>query len=210
MFCAPGQALPPPPPCFGAAPPRGTPPKLSVPFRPDTARLRQGCKGRWCGPGGGGSSDQGKNFMPGQSSSGATFGKKILRSIPGSRSWNAMPMYAADVMGAFAPVQLAGGRRPDMRIIRHAAQDDQSQQAPHRSRPTINEVELGKLMGAIGKIGSNTNQLARQANAGSWPDSRLLHEACADVRWMRDAVMRALGIIPPPEPDGRPAPAARV
>jgi hypothetical protein len=34
---------------------------------------------------------------------------------------------------------------------------------PRRTnRPTINEVELGKLMGAIGKIGSNTNQLARQ------------------------------------------------
>lgn len=60
------------------------------------------------------------------------------------------------------------------------------------------------------KIQPPTLGFVGASNAGSWPDSRLLHGACADIRWIRDAVMRALGIIPPPEPDGRPAPAARV
>ena len=54
-------------------------------------------------------------------------------------------------------------------------------------------------MGAVGKIGSNVNQLARAANAGSWPDSRLIAQACEDIRWMRNALMRAFGITPPPD-----------
>jgi hypothetical protein len=71
---------------------------------------------------------------------------------------------------------------------------------PRRSRrPSAVEQELGKLMGAVGKIGSNVNQLAHQANLGSWPDTRLIAQACEDIRWMRNALMRAFGITPPPD-----------
>jgi hypothetical protein len=77
-----------------------------------------------------------------------------------------------------------------------------------KKRPTINEVELGKLMGAVGKIGSHTKQLSHQANAGSWPGDRALAEACADIRWMRNALMRVLGITPPPDPHNEAVPAA--
>lgn len=73
-------------------------------------------------------------------------------------------------------------------------------QPPSRQsrRPPVDKQELARLMGAIGRIGSNVNQLARHANAGSWPDARALDDACSDIHWMRDAVMRALGITPPP------------
>ena len=72
-------------------------------------------------------------------------------------------------------------------------------------RPSVVEEELARLMGAIGKIGSNINQLAHQAHLGSWPDSRALQQACADIRMMRDTLIRAFGRTPPDDP---PPPAA--
>jgi Bacterial mobilisation protein (MobC) len=72
---------------------------------------------------------------------------------------------------------------------------------PRQSRrPSVNEQELARLVSAMGKIGSNVNQLARVANAGSWPDSRAINDACADIRWIRDTLMLALGVTPPPGP----------
>jgi hypothetical protein len=64
-------------------------------------------------------------------------------------------------------------------------------------RPSADRTELARLLGAVGKIGSNVNQLAYVANTGSWPDSRLIAQAVADVRWMRDTLMLALGVTPP-------------
>lgn len=65
--------------------------------------------------------------------------------------------------------------------------------------PVKDQQELARLLGAVGKIGSNVNQLAHVANCGSWPESRLLHEAAADIQWMRRAVMLALGVHDEPE-----------
>ena len=65
---------------------------------------------------------------------------------------------------------------------------------------SVVEQELARLMAAIGRIGSNVNQLARMANAGSWPDSRLLKQACDDIRIMRDTLIRAFGMTPPDDP----------
>jgi hypothetical protein len=64
-------------------------------------------------------------------------------------------------------------------------------------RPSADRQELARLLGEAGRIGSNINQLAHQANLGSWPDSRLLAEACADIRSIRDMLIRALGVTPP-------------
>lgn len=72
-------------------------------------------------------------------------------------------------------------------------------------RAPVDKQELSRLMSAIGKIGSNVNQLAHQANTGSWPEARALNDACDDIQWMRDTVMRALGITPPPGSGIRPA-----
>lgn len=81
-------------------------------------------------------------------------------------------------------------------------------------QPSPDRAMLGQLVAQTGKIGSNVNQLARQANCGSWPDQFAIEEAAADIRWMRDALMTALGITPPADndnvvaypPDGLPEP----
>lgn len=75
---------------------------------------------------------------------------------------------------------------------------------PRRARvrhPTADRVMLGQLMAHVGKIGSNVNQLAFQANTGSWPDRFAIEEAAADVKWMRNTIMEALGIAPPADND---------
>jgi hypothetical protein len=70
----------------------------------------------------------------------------------------------------------------------------------HSRRPTADQQLLAQILASFGKIGSNVNQLARAANAGSWPDSRLLKQACDDIRMIRDMLIRALGLTPPDDP----------
>lgn len=63
------------------------------------------------------------------------------------------------------------------------------------NRPTIKDGEkLAALLLAVGRIGNNANQLAHAANIGAWPEAPLLHEAVADIRWMRHTLMQALGV----------------
>lgn len=73
--------------------------------------------------------------------------------------------------------------------------------APIPGRRRADAAELARLLAAVGKIGSNVNQLAYVANTGGWPDSRVIAEAMADIHWMRHHLMLALGVTPPgPEP----------
>lgn len=61
-------------------------------------------------------------------------------------------------------------------------------------RPPIERKELGRLLGHIGKIGSNVNQLAHGFNrTGFLPGFPELLAARQDLRQMRDALMKALG-----------------
>jgi hypothetical protein len=69
-------------------------------------------------------------------------------------------------------------------------------------RPPVDRAELAKLLAAIGRIGNNVNQLARVANAGSWPEAKDLSQACSDIRWIRKALMKALGKDTDPTPRG--------
>ena len=69
--------------------------------------------------------------------------------------------------------------------------------------PVKDQQELARILGAIGKIGSNVNQLAHVANSGAWPENQLLHQAAADIQWMRHTLMIALGV---PDQPARPAP----
>ena len=69
--------------------------------------------------------------------------------------------------------------------------------APVPQRHWADAAELARLFAAIGKIGSNVNQLAYVANTGGWPDSRVIAEAVADVQWMRRRLTLALGKTPP-------------
>ena len=66
--------------------------------------------------------------------------------------------------------------------------------APRQSRrPPVEKRALAQLLGHIGKLGSNLNQLARYGNLGRLIEDQHLAEASADVAAMRAAVMDALG-----------------
>jgi Bacterial mobilisation protein (MobC) len=71
-------------------------------------------------------------------------------------------------------------------------------------RPPVNQVALAKLLGDIGKIGSNVNQIARQLNSGRNPEEVADIAATLRAIWeMRDAVLLALGMKA--DTDTRPA-----
>jgi len=60
-------------------------------------------------------------------------------------------------------------------------------------RPSIEREALARLLGELGKLGSNVNQLARIANtSGDHPEPDTLAEIAGDVRAMRAALMEAL------------------
>ncbi len=60
-------------------------------------------------------------------------------------------------------------------------------------RPPVNRVMLARLLGEIGHIGGNINQLALNSNRGRTSESDELSQAVADIAAMREAVMKALG-----------------
>lgn len=65
---------------------------------------------------------------------------------------------------------------------------------PRTPRKRIDRVELCRLLGETGKIGSNVNQLARVANSnGDLPTADRLDEIWRELNEMRTALMRALG-----------------
>jgi hypothetical protein len=62
----------------------------------------------------------------------------------------------------------------------------------HRPRP--GDTELARLLGHIGKIGSNVNQIAKIANTYRRPPSKsALSVMRKDIERMRRAVLKALG-----------------
>jgi hypothetical protein len=61
-------------------------------------------------------------------------------------------------------------------------------------RPRVEREQLAHLLGEIGKLGSNVNQLAKWANTERAPASLdELARIRADIAAMREAVMTALG-----------------
>ncbi len=61
-------------------------------------------------------------------------------------------------------------------------------------RPPVERTELARLLGHLGKIGSNINQLARGFNqTGVLPGFPEILAAQRDIRAMRDALIQALG-----------------
>ena len=63
-------------------------------------------------------------------------------------------------------------------------------------RPPVERRELVRLLGSLGHIGGNLNQLAHHANAGMPGDRSALARALDDLRALRDAVLTALGREP--------------
>lgn len=76
------------------------------------------------------------------------------------------------------------------------------EQSPRRAcrRPIKDEQAIGQLLGELGKakLANNLNQLAKAVHTGSLPVTRetseALDAACRDIRWMRDALITALGL----------------
>ncbi len=61
-------------------------------------------------------------------------------------------------------------------------------------RPSIERKELARLLGHLGKVGSNINQLAHAKNAtGAFPGLSELIAIRQDVAQMREALIKALG-----------------
>lgn len=79
---------------------------------------------------------------------------------------------------------------------------DQSrpQRRTRGKRPVKDHAELAQLMAALGnsRLSSNVNQLAHAVNSGSLPvtpdTEKALMAACADIAWMRIALMKSLGL----------------
>ena len=65
-----------------------------------------------------------------------------------------------------------------------------------KRRPAVDTVQVAKLLGEVGKIGSNINQIAHQLNAGKGASSSALSSALDDVAELRKACMEALGRKP--------------
>jgi len=63
-------------------------------------------------------------------------------------------------------------------------------------RPPVERKELARLLGEVGKIGSNLNQLARAANSGVLVYTGEIDTALGGLRDVRDAIMVALGRDP--------------
>lgn len=75
-------------------------------------------------------------------------------------------------------------------LIRHALFNTPPPRAARR--PTINEKRVAQLLGELGKIGSNINQLTRQANAGNY-QTEAIDEAMLTLMEIRSTCMEALG-----------------
>jgi mobilization protein NikA len=77
-------------------------------------------------------------------------------------------------------------------FLRAAALGDAGPRAVRR--PPIERKELARLLGHLGKVGSNLNQLAHAFNSrGRVPGLAELERIRGDVAAMRDALMKALG-----------------
>jgi uncharacterized protein (DUF1778 family) len=63
-------------------------------------------------------------------------------------------------------------------------------------RPPVERRELARLLGEVGKIGSNLNQLARAANTGVLIYEGEIDTALGGLVEVRNAIMTALGREP--------------
>lgn len=64
-------------------------------------------------------------------------------------------------------------------------------------KPSVDTKQVAKMLGELGKVGSNLNQIAHHLNAGAGGAGlNVITDAIADVQAMRDACMKALGRKP--------------
>ena len=83
-------------------------------------------------------------------------------------------------------------------LVRHALFNTPPPRAARR--PTVNHKAVAQLLGQLGKIGTNINQLAKQANAGRYQENTI-ELALRDLMELRTACLQALGREPDSPPD---------
>ena len=103
-------------------------------------------------------------------------------------------------------LELAAAGRPLAAYIRWLIfKEDMPELPKKRTREQMADPErkeLSKLLGTLGKsrISQNINQLAKAANSGSLPVNQEvvegLNDACAAIRWMRETLIKAMGLKP--------------
>lgn len=103
-------------------------------------------------------------------------------------------------------LKTAAAGRPLAAYIRWLIfKEDMPQMPKKRTRgegASPDQKEIARLLGALGqsRISSNINQLAKAANSGSLPVNeemvQALNEAVASIRWMREKLIKGLGLKP--------------
>lgn len=63
-----------------------------------------------------------------------------------------------------------------------------------RRRLPVSHVALRQLLGELGRVGNNVNQIARALNSGEAADVVELREALAAYLQLRNAILAALGM----------------
>jgi hypothetical protein len=63
-------------------------------------------------------------------------------------------------------------------------------------RPPVERKELARLLGELGKIGGNLNQLAKGTNSGIVPYGVEIEAALGGLQEVRTAILKALGRAP--------------
>ncbi|TVZ39752.1 hypothetical protein P886_4160 [Alteromonadaceae bacterium 2753L.S.0a.02] len=110
-------------------------------------------------------------------------------------------------LGSYIKHRLFHGDKAISPRLSESLKDEFSGKKPPKQQraPRLDEAErklLGKVLGYLGKsrLSSNVNQLAKAANSGSLPVNidveKELMEACQSIRWMRDALIKAMGLNP--------------
>jgi len=88
----------------------------------------------------------------------------------------------------------AAAERAGLSVGSHARQVLLGAPAPRQvRRPPVERRELIRLLGELGKIGGNLNQLAKAANSGTLVYTGEIDAALASVTALRDPILAALG-----------------
>jgi hypothetical protein len=63
-------------------------------------------------------------------------------------------------------------------------------------RPPVERKELARILGELGKVGSNLNQLTKGVNSGIVPYGNEIEAALGGLQDVRTAILKALGRAP--------------